>query len=213
MPGVICNLAGKGSLSFMTGTQLKNFLLIGIALLVGSCAVYDTKRGVFVTSTVQQVDLEAPKGEPPHFALLPFGAPRENLIGHATNANIISGIYLEVHFTYEFDDVDQNNLRASLVNSLNASGLAKVDDIRSIQDAKQVSSRKIIININKSGIIPGALISKCVIDAAVYLEQGNQEMKSARVSVEGTSALSISGAKNDAIQNFVEAFAKLIAEG
>lgn len=185
-------------------------LLVLTSIFCAGCAIYDPKRGVFVSSSIQDVDLKVSSEDSTKLVLLPFGAPKESIVGHVTNENFVSGVYVAANFTYVFDEVDQNNLRLSLVRSLNKSGIANIHNAKSMTEIGDGATFKAHIEFNRSGIVPGALVSKCIIDAYVLIERGSKQVTRARVSVEGTSAFSIANAKNDAIRLFVREFAGLL---
>ena len=115
-------------------------------------------------------------------------------------------------YHYEFDDVDFDNFRKSLVNSVNKAGLADIRHIDAKSISKPFDGRKLRIGFDHLGIEKKLYGDTIVIDGVVHLEGKNGDMIRKRISVVGFSLISLAGSKDDAIQKYIQKFARFLRE-
>jgi hypothetical protein len=181
-----------------------NVLLLG--LLAAGC----------VGSSVQMVDLEIPKRAEQTLSLTSFRSPEKVLVAQDwRNGNYqhVDTGYTETRFVglYGFDAEDFQNLRKSLVQSLAAAqGFKKVEDSEAIAPGSPPSGQwRLNVAFKLAGMKQTAFASTCYLVASCALEgPDGKTIRDLPVNIEERSLLTVSAAKNDAIEAFVEACAK-----
>jgi hypothetical protein len=186
---------------------MKQAFIILAAVLLQSCAVYHPQRGVFVSSSVQEVPLSV-TGTGKTILLSAFSLPEIGLSDQQTNLGFGSGFFYTVSHTYVFDDVDVANLRASLVNSLKARGfivLEKASDLP-VDEAGVV---RIDLTFSRYGMLEKRTDSVCMFDA-VLKKTTSAGQSVSPIQVEGPVKMTIAASKNESIRLFVAKVAEVI---
>jgi hypothetical protein len=173
-------------------------LLIFVTFFINGCSVYDSKRGIFVSSSIQTVPY-AISSSIRDITLSPFVYPKEGLSATQNNTFALSGtIFLPVSHTYVYDDVDRKYLRQSIVNSLEASGVKVVDS----------SENKLDIRFQQIGMVSSGGGTVLVLDADVTVS--GQRVTTKRITVKGTEGLTVAGSKDRTVKSFIEKIFQLL---
>lgn len=180
----------------------KLLILVFLIAMLSGCAVYDPKRGIFVSSSIVATQLQA-SDSTPTVIVGPFMFPSESEVYTQQSTFMVNGIFLPVSHSYTFDNIDQDNLRQSLIISLEQSGI-KTEEIRTttnnIMNADEIM---ISATFNQSGISSTALGGyRCILTGTVSIvSQGKTRNRD--IEIMGSSMGTVSGAKNDAISQFI----------
>ena len=183
---------------------MRNKFLI-ILLLIGSvsgCSVYDSKRGEFVSSTVQNIRLGGIAGQV--ILLNKFTSPNHSKKVTQNNTFAIGGAFIPVSHTYIFDEVDRNNLRESIVSSFVSSGAQ-------FTDQKNINNNSINIQFRELDMASGSFGSTlCVIVAEITSIKGTSTvMKKVQIRANGAT---VASAKNNAIKQLVSAVSSVASK-
>lgn len=169
-----------------------------VLVLLTSCAVYDSERGVLVTSKPKVIRLEPIDG----ISGIRLGGMIFPGIGEQTsltNTAGAGGVYSSATYSYKFDQIDFENLKLTLMDSFTASGISISTGGGSIE-SKQVPH--VNVDFKSIDMIPDSMNTvSCLIVFSITVS-GNDE-KVTQHEVKGHSGWSVSGSKNQAIEKVV----------
>jgi len=170
-----------------------------VLVLLTSCAVYDSERGVLVTSKPKIIQLEPIQGVSNiHLEGMKFSGIGEQT--SLTNTSVAGGVYASATYTYKFDEVDFENLRKTLTDSLNNSGITISTNDGS---TKGDGVAKVKVDFESIDMIPDSMsTTSCLIKFSITVSNGTSE-KITRHEVKGHSGWSVAGSKNKAIEKVV----------
>lgn len=176
-----------------------------LAATITGCALYDTERGVLVSSTAQMINVSLlPSVERP-IQLLAFNTATVNIEGKETRGVLFVPM---VTYTYRFDDVDQDNLRKSVLESLRGGDDLGVIDVPPQADPTGLQGTIVRVEMGEVTVDPGG-INTCSLDSVVHVTR-RVGARSTPLRVEGTSVFSIASAKNDAIKKYVTRLTEIV---
>ena len=175
----------------------RRLIIFTIIFTINSCAVYDSKRGTFVSSSVQIVELDAHE-LPESLNLLPFRYSGENLQAEQNSMFMVGSAFIPVSHTYIFDDIDREYLRSSVVQSLQKAGV-------DVFESENYPAGEPILEVEflQLGMASGSWgNTNCIITAQLTSRLGDSTA-TRKVEIEGKDMMSVAGAKNDAIKQFI----------
>ena len=189
---------------------LKIFFLFLVCFIVtntiNGCAVYDPKRGVLVSGSVQTVDLDN-AALPETLDIMPFRYSGVDLQAEQNSMFMVGSAFIPVSHTYIFDDVDREYLRASIIQSLQKAGVDVIESKVYAPDNPVLE-----VEFLQLGMVSGSWGStNCIITARLTSRVGNSSA-SRKVEIEGKDMMSVAGAKNDAIKQLVVEVASFLSD-
>jgi hypothetical protein len=113
-------------------------------------------------------------------------------------------------FTYTFNQDDYANLRQSVIQSLIKS--EAFSDVIDVSDTPPTSDDlKLILTFSKSGIVQTPATSKCILNGlARIVKDTDDAVPTRKIAIEATSFLSVNGAKNKAIKEYLVEIGELL---
>ncbi len=177
------------------------FCIMFTLLSINGCAVYDSKRGIFVSSTIQTVPISVNRNIN-ELELILFSYPDESLSDKQTNTYMVSGHFLPISHTYVYDEVDRQYLRQTVINSLEASGIK----------VRAKSKNKLAIQFTQIGMASKGMDSILVLVANLKYQgpSNNGSSSSSRIEIKGDAKTTIAASKDQAVRKFIHKIGKLI---
>lgn len=130
-------------------------------------------------------------------------APGTNLLAQAIDNK--TGIY-----TYGFDKNDFSVLRSSIIQSLNVS--SAITSVIDFETSSKESEFFLDIQFRKSGIEADWEKSSCILEGSFELLDRNRTVLStANFNIRESSSFSVSGSKNQAIEELIKQLAKFLS--
>jgi hypothetical protein len=188
--------------------SIRALFIVSNSTLIAGCVIYDTERGVFVSSSPQVVSVKASSSLEAPINLLPFSVPLSSPVEEELRIAVVGGAFIPISFQYGFDEVDRGNLRRSLVASFGSDPRSLVD-VAPGTDREALKGTLVSILFRRAGVNSGAFTTTCTIDSVVSVTRGNKTA-SVPLVVEGTSGISMASAKNDAIRKYTTGLAGIL---
>jgi hypothetical protein len=171
-------------------------MLVILVIILGStaCAVYDSKRGVFVSSSVQTVKLDSDIAG--RVNIDKFQYPLTSKSSTQENTYAINGSFVPVSHTYVFDDIDRKNLEQSVISSFK-------------QDGKKDAS--VSVTFRQIGMAHGYMgDTPCVMVAEITVTRGSSSV-SEIVNIK-ESGFTVAGSKDNAIKQLIVEISSIVSK-
>ena len=167
---------------------------------ISGCSVYDSKRGAFVSSTVQNIKLWGVAGK--QIRLQDFKLPKNSNKVTQNNTFAIGGSFIPVSHTYIFDEVHRKNLRDSIITSLNNSGA-------NLTNEKNIDTISVNIFFHELGMANGPLGSTLCVMVADITSTKSKNTVSKKVQIRANGG-TVASAKDNAIKQLVSAISSVV---
>ena len=173
------------------------FKVVFVLLIIfGStgCAVYDSKRGVFVSSSVQTVKLDNDIAS--RVNIEKFQYPLTSQTSTQENTYAINGSFVPVSYTYVFDDVDRKNLEQSVISSFKQNG---------------TKDTNVSVIFRQIGMARGYMgDSPCIMQAEIIVKRGSSTVSEV-VNIK-ESGFTVAGSKDNAIKRLIMEISSIVSK-
>ena len=171
---------------------MKILLILLIVLSIEGCSIYDSRRGVFVSSSVQNVKVQ--KEIAGQVNTIKFSYPLTTQKTTQNNTFVIGGSFVPISHNYVFDDVDIKNMEDSVNSSFKSSGSNDTD---------------ILVTFNQLGMASSYTgTAACVMGATISATR-NSKTISEDVEIK-ESGFTVAGSKDNAIQEIIKSISRVV---
>ena len=171
-------------------------IIIILFFILGStgCAVYDSKRGVFVSSSVQTVEIDNDIAG--RVNIEKFKYPLTSQSSTQENTYAINGSFVPVSHTYVFDDVDRKNLEQSVISSFKQNGKKDTD---------------VSVRFKQIGMVRGYMgDTPCIMVAEITVTNGSNSIS--EVININESGFTVAGSKDNAIKQLIVEISSVVSK-
>jgi hypothetical protein len=174
--------------------NLKIIIILFIILGSTGCAVYDSKRGVFVSSSVQTVKINNDIAGRVNVGK--FHYPLTSQSSTQNNTFAIGGSFVPISHTYVFDDIDRKNLEQSVITSFKQSGVNDTD---------------VSVAFSQLGMARGSMGSTaCIMVAKITVTRGSSS--TTEVVNINESGFTVAGSKDNAIKQLIANISSIVSK-
>lgn len=171
-------------------------IVVTLLIILGStgCAVYDSKRGVFVTSSVQTVKVDNDIAG--RVNIENFQYPLTSQASAQENTYAINGSYIPVSYKYVFDDIDRKNLEQSVISSFKQNGNKDTN---------------VSLTFKQIGMVRGYMGgTPCFMVAEITITRGSSTVS--EVANIKESGFTVAGSKDNAIRQLIKEISSIVSK-